>query len=253
MRSRIYHGSVWHMRTQPRYFFRYGAFYFDLALDEIDDVARRIALFSHTRFNVLSFRDSDYLGLTAHAPACVRAPGCQSWRDSEFKQVSLLTQPRVLGYAFNPASFFLRRTEDGDVGRVLAEVHNTWGERHLYDLAPDNSGGTYASAAEKDFYVSPFIDMEGRYAFRVAERDGRLRIRIDEWRPGQNDPFFRAGMDLRALPMTNANVARMLLRYPLVTFKTIAAIHWQGLKLWLRGERFRPNPSQTRAEVEVVP
>jgi DUF1365 family protein len=226
------------MRTQPRYFFRYRAFYFDLALDEIDDVAREIKLFSHRGLlNVLSLRDKDYLGLAEAMPA---------------EGTSLITCPRVLGYAFNPASFFLRRDATGTVASVLAEVHNTWGERHLYELAPTSDGATYKSSADKRFYVSPFIDIEGRYAFRLEERKGAMRIRIDECRPGQPAPFFRAGMDLRPLPMTNTNVAKMLARYPLVTFKTIAAIHWQGLKLWLRGEPFRPNRSRARTKAEVA-
>jgi DUF1365 family protein len=229
------------MRTEPRYFFSYGAFYLDLALDELDEVARRTWSFSHNRVNLLSLYDRDYDELSA--------PGAAVERHG----VSLLTQPRVLNYAFNPVSFLLSRDAGGGVSGVRAEVHNTWGERHVYDLAARGNGDAYRSGADKAFHVSPFMDLEGRYEFRMSESAGRLRLRIDEYRDGEAEAFFRAGMDLAPLPLTNANALRMLAQYPGVTFKTIAAIHWEGLKLWLRREPFRPNPSrQPRSGREAV-
>jgi DUF1365 family protein len=134
-------------------------------------------------------------------------------------------------------SFFLFRDAAGTIERVAAEVHNTWGERHIYDLGAP-------TPAAKDFYVSPFLDIAGHYEFHMRERPDQVRIRIDYYADPDGPASFRAGMDLRPLPLTNANVARMLLRYPLSNIKTVAAIHWQGLKLWLRGEPFRPNPSR---------
>lgn len=259
MRSKLYAGNVRHRRFPPRdYQFTYGVYYFDLDLDEIDEVARRIKLFSHNRRNMLSFYDRDHMA----------APG-RSLRDSmrahlaamgmDFGEctVSLLTTARVLNYVFNPVSFYFVRSRGGGLRHVIAEVHNTHGERHSYDLTREESGacaGTrlvteggraasiYASSAQKQFYVSPFIDMDARYAFRLSEQGGRVLIGIDEYRDGE--VFFQAELDLAARPLTNANVARMLLRYPLVTFKTIALIHWHGLKLWLRGERYRKHISQ---------
>jgi DUF1365 family protein len=289
MKSRILHGTVWHMRAQPRYFFRYGAFYFDVALDELDEVARRIVPFSRNRLNVLSLRDADYLALDQESKSGTQAPaprtgGAEGRTDAAAlrETTSLITTPKVFGYQFNPVSFLVTRDAAGAPEAVTAEVHNTWGERHLYalerraaarppqsmpaGLAPTSGcpepvaacpelvegraedAGVYRSDTEKAFYVSPFIDAEGHYAFRMREAPGRLQIRIDETLPGENEPFFRAGMDLRPLAMTNANALRMLARYPFTTMKTTAAIHWQGLKLWLRGEPFRRHPRREEAE-----
>ncbi|HEY7268438.1 MAG TPA: DUF1365 domain-containing protein [Dehalococcoidia bacterium] len=237
MKSRILHGSVWHMRTQPRYFFRHGAFYIDLTLDEFDEVAQRLRLFSHNRLNLAAIQDSDYMALGDQSILQSLDPnGPPAGR----RALSLITMPRLVGYAFNPVSFILTRDAEGRVSNVLAEVHNTFGDRHLYDLAPAQStDAVYTAVADKAFYVSPFIDIEGRYAFRLREDSGRIRIRIDECRPGEDEPFFRAGMDLTPMTLTDANLLLMLVRYPLVTVKTIGAIHWHGFKLWLRGEAFR--------------
>jgi DUF1365 family protein len=243
VKSKIYHGRVWHMRSRPRYFFSYGAFYLDLALEELDEVARRIRVFSHNGLNLLSLHDGDYDALSGHDAAACEPGG-----------LSLLTQPRVLNYAFNPVSFLIYRAASRRVSHVRAEVHNTWGERHVYELAPRGDDNNYRSGTDKAFYVSPFMDLEGRYEFLLSESADRLRLRIDEYRDGGPEALFRAGMDLAPLPLTNANVVRMLVRYPGVTFQTIAAIHWQGLKLWLRREPFRPNPSRRRGHrPEVLP
>ena len=101
---------------------------------------------------------------------------------------------------------------------------------------------TYAASVDKAFYVSPFISPEGRYRIELREEPatGRLRIRIEE--SDEAGAFFQAGIDLTPLPLTDANLLRLLVRFPLVNLKTVAMIHWQGLKLWLRGEPFRRNP-----------
>jgi DUF1365 family protein len=246
MNSRLYHGSTWHTRTEQRYAFRYGVFYFYLDLDEIEEVDRRIRLFGYNRTNVLSLHDRDHVGEPGQG---VRSAARERLQASGFDlgtgSVSLLTAPRVLGHVFNPVSFYFGRGPAGGLQRVLAEVHNTWGERHVYDLERATPDGPYTAKAEKAFYVSPFIQMDARYEFHFLETDARLRVQIDEFRGEER--FFRAGIDVRSLPLTNANVARLLLRYPFVTLKTIAAIHWQGLKLWLRGVPFNPNPSRRTA------
>jgi DUF1365 family protein len=222
------------MRTEPRYYFSYGAFYLDLNLAELADIDECLWLFSHNGLNLLSLRDNDYLGLDAEQAA-----------GQDRSSTSLVTQPRVLNYAFNPVSFFLSRDATDIVSGVVAEVHNTWDERHLYRLDRNADTRAYRSGASKSFYVSPFMDMDGRYEFRLKEEPNRLRLRIDEYRDSDR-PFFRAGMDLAPLPLTSSNLMRMLARYPLVTLKTIGAIHWHGLKLWLRHESFRPNPGRAR-------
>jgi DUF1365 family protein len=254
VRSRLYAGELRHRRTDRRaYAFTYGVFYCCIDLDELDDIDRQIRLFSYNRRNALSLLDRDHIG----------APG-EGIRDSVYAHleragvdltdasVALLTNARIVGYVFNPVSFYLVRGGDGSLRHVVAEVHNTHGERHVYDLPRRCAkGNTYRSSVDKAFYVSPFIDMDARYEFAFDVIDGRFDIRINEFRG--DELFFQAQLRVAPSPFTNANVARMLVRYPLMTLKTIGLIHWQGLKLWLRGEPYRRNPSKAQANADGNP
>ena len=242
MNSRLYEGRVWHTRRDPAYTFEYSVWYLSLDLAETAEVDRRLRLFSHNRFNLTSVRDGDYLVLDE--PRSTAAAG---------SRVELLTMPRFLNHAFNPVSFLLGRDPAGSIEDVTAEVHNTWGERHLYNLhrQPDAETGSYTSSALKAFYVSPFIDMEGEYRFELREDDdGRLRVRIDEY--DGDDWFFGSGIDVRPRPLTDGNIARLLLKYPFVNLKTVAMIHWQGLRIWRRGERFRANPRRRKQQRQTA-
>jgi DUF1365 family protein len=233
MRSRLYEGRVWHTRREPQYTFEYTVWYLGLDLAETAEVAKKLRLFSHNRFGLTSFWDRDYLALEDGA---LEAP--------EGGSVELVTMPRLLNHVFNPVSFFLRRDDTGSVADVTAEVHNTWSERHLYHLARENDGDIYTSSAAKAFYVSPFIEMQGEYRFELREEGNRLRVRIDEY---DGDAwFFGSGIDVTSKPLTDGNLAQLLLKYPLVNLKTVAMIHWQGLRIWRRGERFRANPSRRK-------
>ncbi len=243
MRSQLFTGHVRHRRTSPTsYEFSYGVYYCDFDLDELPEVSRRIAPLSYNRFNVMSFLDRDHFSEgRADVRTDVRVHLAECGVDVEDARVSLLTNTRILGYVFNPVSFYLVHSAAGDLRHVMAEVHNTHGEQHIYDLArlPDEDG-VYFSRVDKDFYVSPFIDMEARYEFRVREDpSGRLDIRIDEFHG--SEMFFQAQLELQPRTLTNANVGRMLVRYPFITLRTIGLIHWHGLKVWLSGERYRPH------------
>jgi DUF1365 family protein len=150
--------------------------------------------------------------------------------------VSLVTSLRVLGYVFNPASFFLCRDERGTLQIVVVEVHNTFGDRHLYTLRQTRSDGPFVAAMDKEFFVSPFIEMDARYAVHVRDEPSGLRIAINERQDGA--PLLSTSLVLRRLRLTDRSLLRLLLRHPLVSHKTIAAIHWHALRLWLKGARF---------------
>lgn len=245
MRSRLYTGRVGHRRSgAARYDFRYRVSYWCLDLDELELVDRTIRLFGLNRPNFASFYDRDHLGPGRPTREAVAERLDRRGVDlGPGGRVELVTSPRVLGYVFNPVSFYLCRDASGAIRHVIAEVHNTSGERYAYDLAPMAEGdGPYRSRADKVFFVSPFIGMEVRYEFAVRERDDRLSIHIRE--SGEEGRFFDAWLDLRARPLTNAGATRTLLDDPLMTYKTIALIHWHGLKLWLRGAPYRRNPHQ---------
>ena len=211
--------------------------YLALDLDELDELDRSSRLVGRNRRRVLEFRDDDHLlppaaDLRATFLDHLRAEG----EDPTGWQITLVTNPRVFGYVFNPASFFLCRDEAGRLRVVVVEVHNTHGERHLYTLRPRNLVPAFVASMEKAFYVSPFLETDGGYTVRVRDEASRLRITINHEQP--DGLVLHASLDLVRRPLTDRNLLRMLLQQPLVTHKTTLMIHWHALRLWLRGARF---------------
>lgn len=238
MRSHLLEGTVRHRRSRPSvYELEHDVFYVALDLAEIDDVASRLRLLSRNARNLVSFRDRDHFAPPADdIRATVLAHLAAQGFDPDGWRITLVTNLRVMGYVFNPASFYLCRNAAGDLAVVIVEVHNTHGERHLYTLQPMETAAGHVASMNKAFYVSPFIAMDARYVVRVQDRPDQLRIVIDESAGG--DRLLQASLVLRRLPLTDRGLGRMLLRHPFVTQKTIGLIHWHALRLWLRGIRF---------------
>ena len=249
MRSHLLEGTVRHRRSRPTvYALEHDVYYVAVDLDELDVVDHRLRLLSRNRRNVLEIRDADHwpvpatdLRSTVHEH--LRAAGAEpsDWR------ITLVTNPRTFGHVFNPASFFLCRDGEGVLRIVIVEVHNTHGERHLYTLRPSDEEGPFVASMGKDFYVSPFIDLAGRYTVHVADRPGELRIAI-ALRMGDG-PLLATSLVLVRRPLTDRMIVRMLLRHPLVTVKTIGMIHWHAWRLWRRGIPFQRHSVQTRSRV----
>lgn len=246
MRSHLLEGKVRHRRSRPvTYALEHDVWYAALDLAELDEVDRRLRLFGRGRGGLATFRDADHMPEPAvDVDAAIRAHLRAEGVDPEGWQITLVTNLRVLGYVFNPASFFLCRDERDTLRIVVVEVHNTFGERHLYTLRPTTqaaaeageAGGSFVSSMAKDFFVSPFIDMTGRYTVHVRDDAAGLRIAINE-RQG-DEPLLSTSLVLRRQPMTDRSLARLLIRYPAITHRTIALIHWHALRLWLRGVPF---------------
>jgi hypothetical protein len=235
MRSHLLHGKVRHHRVRPvEYDLEHSVFYLALDLSEIDAVARRLRLFSRNGANVLSFRDLDHwvppaVDLQASVHQHLRGEGFdpKGWR------VTFIATPRIFGYQFNPASFYLCRDPDGALRVVVVEVHNTHRERRLYTLRPEPHGRAWVDAMDKDFYVSPFIGMDAHYRVRVQDDPSTLRIAITETE--QAGPLLTATLMLHRARLTDRMLARSLVRIPFATHKTIAAIHLHAWRLWRRG------------------
>ena len=238
MRSHLLLGTVSHRRARPIvYALQHDVYYFALDLAELDEVDRSLRLVSRNRRNVLQFRDADHwpepaTDLRATVLAHLRAEG----EDPTGWRITLVTNVRVLGYVFNPASFYLCRDANGILRVVVVEVHNTHLDRHLYTLRPGTEGPHFVASMEKDFYVSPFIEMNGRYTVHVQDDETRLRIAINE-RQG-DAPLLATSLLLERRRLSDRMLVRMLVRNPLVTQKTMALIHWHALRLWLRGVKF---------------
>ncbi len=162
-------------------------------------------------------------------------------------EVVLQTCPRVFGFVFNPVSFWLCHDRAGRLRAVLAEVNNTFGEGHNYwavrgDLGP--IGAADELPADKVFHVSPFFPVSGEYRFRFDQRDGLSVVCIDYWDNGSLQLATRIGGRLE--PLDGAGVRRWLLGFPLLTLGIVWRIHWQALRLWLRGANFHRKPPAPR-------
>ncbi len=217
MNSSLYTGSLVHARREPREnVFRYGVCFYVLDLDELPELHRSLALFSYRHANALSFHERDHLG-EAERPAkenvvtFLRGHGI----DLDGGRVLLLTNLRVLGYVFNPVSFYWCYRSDGALACMIAEVRNTFGEMWPYLLtAHDRIEGAapLAYRADKHLHVSPFFGLEQEYRFFFSEPDEHVFARVDVWEDGER----RLGSMLSGArrPLTNANVARALARYP---------------------------------------
>jgi DUF1365 family protein len=231
-----------HQRLMPvRYRFTYRVFSLLLDLDRLDMSAGRI--FSVNRFNLVSFHERDH-GPRDGTPLKPWIEGLLSAQGIDIAggQVLLLCFPRVFGYGFNPLSIWYCHHRDGSLRAVLAEVNNTFGEHHFYLLS---EGGRPLSwpveaAVDKVFHVSPLIGMDARYGFRIARPGGRLSVLIREYQDGRL--MLVASQQGCGYALTGKRLLSALLRIPFMTLKVILAIHWQALKIWLKGAPFFPKP-----------
>jgi DUF1365 family protein len=239
---------IFHERLRPRNNrFGYGALYCLVPLQEL--ARRKSGLLALNRFGLFSLHEKDY-GAPGEAPAAHIRKILDHYGLSEADGgVTLMTLPRVLGYGFNPVSFWLAHDRQGDLRAVLCEVNNTFGERHSYLCHHADHGvilGGDRIWARKVFHVSPFIAVEGSYAFRFATDKGRIAIAIDLEDDG--GPLLRTSVSGRPVPLTGWRLAGVLARNPFYPFKVIGLIHYQAVKLFLKGIRHfhKPPPPAER-------
>jgi DUF1365 family protein len=160
--------------------------------------------------------------------------------------------PRVLGLGFDPLSTYWCHGPGGDLRAILYEVKNTFGDQHGYLVpiaAAPAPGATLRHARDKVFHVSPFIGMSARYAFRVRVPEEELFIAINE--SGPDGPILVATHRGRRMPLDDARLLRCFLAYPFLTLKVLGGIHWQALKLWLKGAQFHSRPQPPGAGVSA--
>jgi DUF1365 family protein len=242
----IVHGEVGHVRHRPtRHGFRYSAFCLRLPLHALDTL--EACGVAHNRGGLLSFRDSDH-GARDGTPLLPWIRGLLAAEGIAAEgEVVLHAFPRMLGYVFNPVSFWVCHDRQGSVRAVLCEVSNTFGEHHNYLLAnadgsPLRSGQTLS--ARKHFHVSPFCEVKGRYTFRFHFGAGRWLARVDYF---DDADLAQAILETRisgTVSVIDRNVAHALLwRYRFFTLGVVARIHWQALQLWIKGVRFFRKPA----------
>jgi len=249
--SAIYEGRVLHRRHGPRahaFHYRMAQLYLDL--DEVDQVFARRWLWSSTRRNLAEFRRSDYLGPASIGLAdAVRQRVQQATGIRPMGPIRLLTHPRYAGYVMNPVSFYYCHAEDGGtLQHVVAEITNTpWGERHAYvlDVADARSRGrSWHWDFAKSFHVSPFLPMDRQYHWSLTAPGHDLHVHMDVLRDGERE--FDAALTLQRRAIDGPGLARVLWRYPLMTAQVLAGIHWQALRLWMKGTPVHAHPNPNR-------
>ena len=231
-------------RGGPGHAFRYGVDY--VLIDP--DAQTGPALFSRNRLNLASVHDLNHGGAPGHGMGASWARAIFAARGVRDVDILLLTQPRILGYVFNPVSFWLALRGD-TLCAVIAEVNNTYGDRHSYFCAnPDLSpiGPSDQITVEKLMHVSPFQDVAGDYAFHFNIAPDRIAIRID-FRNGDNG--LTATLTGPRAPLTNLSILTAMVRRPAGALRTISLIYWQALRLKLKGARFRARPTPPKHEV----
>jgi uncharacterized protein len=247
---RIFFGRVMHARLRPRRnAFVYRVFFLQLPLSALD--AARGPLFSVNRWNLFSFRFADHGARDGSAPGpWIRALLDREGLRKADGEVVLQTFPRVLGYVFNPVSFWLCHDRGGRLRAVLCEVANTFGERHNYLLAhPDERPIVHGDrlAARKVFHVSPFFKVDGSYQFEFRSEAGASHIAIDY--TDAEGRVLLTSVSGAAARLSTRNLLRAFFGYPWMTAGVIARIHWQALKLWLKGVQYVPKPAPPRQEI----
>lgn len=243
MRPLLYFGKVMHARLRPkRNAFAYRVFFLRIPLSRLRELSG--PLLSLNRWNLFSFNESDH-GARDGSPLepWIRSLLAREGIRGADGEVVLQAFPRVLGYVFNPVSFWFCHDRGGALRAILCEVNNTFGESHNYLLAHADGRAIVDGevlTARKVFHVSPFCEVRGRYTFRFDGGHGDCRARIDY---GDNDGRLLAtAVWGRAVPLRTVNLLRAFLFYPWMTVGVMARIHYQALKLWLKGVKYVPKP-----------
>jgi len=235
--SALYIGRVTHRRLRPKvHALAYRVFQIFLDLDEARSLSQSLRLFGFNRPALLSFHEKDHgdgsdRSLKAQITARVAAAGLAAGG-----AVRVLTMPRVLGFVFNPITLYFVHDADGALTAVVHEVNNTIGGRIFYVL-PAAGGGAISQRTDKQMYVSPFMDMDYAYDFQLAEPAETFALAIHMKRAGEL--WLTAGFAGERRELDDRELFLAWLSHPLLTLKVITAIHWEALRIWLKGIKYR--------------
>jgi DUF1365 family protein len=243
----LYVGEVMHARLKPMgHRFSYRVMSLLIDLDRLTEADRLSRLFGVNRAALYSFHESDHGArdgspLRAYTQRCATEHGI----DLSGGRVLLLCYPRLLGYTFNPLSVYFCYRASGELALLIYEVRNTFGDIHAYVLPVkpgEMSRAGVRQQQDKLFYVSPFIEMAMRYHFRVLPPGQRIQLRILE--TDRDGPLLAATFTGLRRALSTGQLWRAFFALPLVTVKIVAAIHWEALRLWLKGARLVPRKGE---------
>jgi hypothetical protein len=240
---RLLFGKVMHKRLFPKInAFLYRIYYLDLDLDQLNE-----APIAQDKFAAISFYNKDHGALDGSS--------LRAWADDILEQyeikeandsIRLICMPRILGYVFNPVSFWLCHDVDGELRAVIAEVNNTFGERHSYLCAHQDGRPIHKDdviKAQKLFHVSPMMEREGHYEFRFVDALDKYGVWIDYY-DGDGRKKLLTSLVGHYEPMNKRTLRKAFWHVPFVTFKTMFLIHWQALKILSKGIKYISKPKQ---------
>jgi DUF1365 family protein len=237
----LYAGSIAHIRHSPfRRRFDYRIWMLCVDVDGIDALAAGSKYFAHNRFALAAIHDKDHgfrdgRSLRAFAETALAREGL-----AEFSaRIVFVATPRVLGYGFNPISFYFCHDQAGRLGAVLHEVKNTFGDQIGYLMPVGQDGPVIHQLAAKSMHVSPFFDMQGGYRFALTAPGDKFTVSIQY---GAEVKRLTATLRLNARPFSDGGLLRLSVQMPLTPIKVIIAIHWQALIIFLRGGKFHRVP-----------
>jgi len=242
----LYIGETTHHRFGPRpHSFRYRLFQMLIDIDRIETEPPRSALFKAERFGLFSFARRDH-GARDGSPLrpWVLQRMAEAGLTVEARTIRLLCFPRMLGFVFNPLSVFFVHDAAGRLEAVIYEVNNTFGQTHAY-VAPASGLGVERQEADKAFYVSPFFRVEGGYRFRLSPPGERFELIV--LKQVEGTPDFVATQSAARRDLTDLRLAGLFVGLPLMTLGVVLAIHWQALRLWLKGAPFGARPAGPKA------
>lgn len=242
MKAGLYQGDVEHKRFLPvAHSFSYGVSYYFINLQKIDEVFNSSFLFTHNSPGLVSFWDKDYLTDKQIKDYVLKES------KQKVDQVYILTNPSYFGFCFNPVSFYYCYDQEDHLIYVLSHITNTpWGEKHL-QLFKIKEGVQNRFEFQKDFHVSPFMPMEMKYTWIFENPTEKLTVYMQNRMQGENKLFFDSNLKLERLEMSLRNQLLTFAKFPLITFKTIAAIYYQAARLYIKNVPFYTHPSKREA------
>ena len=236
--SFIYNGSVIHKRFKPKeHFFKYKVFSLLIDLSELKSIDQKISFFSLNRFNLISFYEKDHGNRDGSSLVdWVKLNLKNNNIKTENIKIKLLCYPRIFGYVFNPLSIFFIYGNKEKLISILYEVKNTFGEQHTYVFRVDSENNLIQNNCSKKFHVSPFIEMNCKYFFKILRPNKKLSVIIDQY--DEKGKILFASQDGIRSDLTSNQLLKSYLKHPLMTFKVISAIHFEAFKLWIKGIKF---------------
>ncbi|MEM7639404.1 MAG: DUF1365 domain-containing protein [Pseudomonadota bacterium] len=248
---RLLKGHTVHQRSVPfTHRFKYGLGLIDIDIDRLDAARKTSPLFNIDATGLFSFNRRDH---GARSDADLRP-----WAEAEFARagidmtkgtIRLVTFPRHAFYKFAPISLWLGQAEDGTLRGILYEVNNTFGETHVYAAATPE-GSRHQHATDKVFHVSPFFDVSGAYQFTLKWTDKGLNLVVATMKNDQQTHV--ATISAKAFPATTAGFLSLAFRKPFSSLGVTAAIHWQALKLWIKGAKYHSKPKQSSVRTTIA-